>query len=483
MTYSVKVNDTIIPVHTARVSAVPLNKVWDGMQRPLEQTEYAYFVSFDLQSTATIEIKVSEGFSSYEIRPKALRLGDVRKGDTVVLTIDQPMQFIFEPDGKHHALHVFVNPPAQKVMGDVIYFGPGEHKADLIWLESGQTLFIDEGAVVYGVVYAKDAENIRILGRGVLDASPYRRGNDDHEGGREIINDLLARGFTPLDMKYYGNLVLNHCRNVLVEGIILKDAPMWSVIVRNDCENIVIDNIKLIGQWRYNSDGIDICTSRNVTVKNSFVRSFDDCLVARGAYLEGESGNVENLTVENCVLWCDWGKTVELWCGQKPTTIRDITIKNCYFVHLSSAALNIAAWYGSNASVIEQILFQNIYIDGETEYDNLMADEPGCAGYIPVSGFIPYLFHAAAEKLGVMQGLGTQMCAPVEDYSIFRIRFRDITLDNIQYDDKRLRTFACRLTEDVLTIQNLQIVNCDIPLEIETSQPRNRLHYGTEGKK
>ena len=72
---------------------------------------------------------------------------------------------------------------------------------------------------------------------------------------------------------------------------------MWSTIIRNNCENITVDNIKIIGQWRYNSDGINICASKNVTVKNSFIRSFDDCIITRGAYLEGEDGNVEN------VLW------------------------------------------------------------------------------------------------------------------------------------------------------------------------------------
>lgn len=48
-----------------------------------------------------------------------------------------------------------------------------------------QALYIDEGAIVHGVVYANDAENVRIMGRGILDASFYLRGNDDNEGGRE----------------------------------------------------------------------------------------------------------------------------------------------------------------------------------------------------------------------------------------------------------------------------------------------------------
>jgi hypothetical protein len=37
-----------------------------------------------------------------------------------------------------------------------------------------------------------------------------------------------------------------------------------------------ISNYKLIGLWRYNSDGIEICNSEDVTIRDSFVRSFDD---------------------------------------------------------------------------------------------------------------------------------------------------------------------------------------------------------------
>ena len=59
--YKVKVNGNIIDTQKARVSAVPLNRVWTGVQRVKEQTEEAYFVSFDLLGkSAIIDVKMQK---------------------------------------------------------------------------------------------------------------------------------------------------------------------------------------------------------------------------------------------------------------------------------------------------------------------------------------------------------------------------------------------------------------------------------------
>ena len=461
--YRVFVNGNEKTVETARVSATPVNRVWDGVQRPTEQSEIAYFVSFDMSEPVTLDIEVNEDFEKYELRPLSRNFCDRRDGRRVSLRVERPMQFTFEADGHHHVLHVFANPKTKKPEGDVIYYGPGEHKADLIWLESNQTLYIDEGAVVYGVVYAKDAENVRVMGRGVLDASPYRRGNDDAEGGREVIDDLLSRGFTPVDMKYHGNLVLNHCKNCLVEGIVLRDAPMWSTIIRNDCENITIDNIKIVGQWRYNSDGINICTSKNVTVKNCFVRSYDDCIITRGAYLEGECGNVENATVKNCVLWCDWGKCMETWCGQKPTEIKNIRFEDICIIHLNATAMNITVWYGSDHSVVNGVSYENVFIDIDREKGINYLEVPGGMNEWR---YVSHAVSVSVEKLGRMNGLGTQICEDVDDYSDFSVYFGNISYKNVKYFGNKCKlSVLVEKHSDIHTLENIAAEDCDFTIE------------------
>ena len=43
--YRVFVNGEEIPVYTCRISQYPLNRVWTGFQRPVEQTELASYVN------------------------------------------------------------------------------------------------------------------------------------------------------------------------------------------------------------------------------------------------------------------------------------------------------------------------------------------------------------------------------------------------------------------------------------------------------
>ena len=88
---------------------------------------------------------------------------------------------------------------------------------------------------------------------------------------------------------------LKNVINAFISGIILRDPHEWTVVPRN-CDSITIDNIKLIGLWRYNSDGIDLVNSKNITIRNTFVRSFDDNIVIKGLK---QAYNEQYNTIEN----------------------------------------------------------------------------------------------------------------------------------------------------------------------------------------
>ena len=137
-----------------------------------------------------------------------------------------------------------------------------------------------------GTSWPVNAQNIRILGRGILDTSTFERGG------------------------FFGIIALVRCRDVLVDGLVLRDPTSWTVIPANS-EDVKINNLKLIGLWRYNSDGIDVVNSRNVTITNCFVRSFDDSIIIKGLKTYDQHP-VHNVTVSGCVIWNDWGKALAI---------------------------------------------------------------------------------------------------------------------------------------------------------------------------
>ncbi len=462
MKFNVQLNGKPLRVHPARVSAYLLNRVWPGKQRSLDQTELTEFVSFDLEEQNELEIFFEfPADGTIEIRPLAMKLPLERTPEGVRLQVDAPCQFTIEAGDRHHVLHVFANAAFNEThVPDEIHFGPGEHHPGVIVPKSGQTIRIDEGAVVYGAVFLYKVEHVRIIGRGILDSSEIPRGNDHSGVESPVAAKVREFGLSKRDEEFSGGFVAYESSDILVEGIIFRDAPFWAIILRNNCRDVRLENIKLIGMWRYNSDGIDVCASQDVLIRNSFIRSYDDCLVARGAHLDGETTPLRNMTVENCVLWCDWGKAMEVWCGKQPAPIEHITFRNCRIVHLAAIAMDITTWYGSPDSSIRNVLFEDIEVDlNETLYSQQIqaSDEDR---YLWKTDWRPKLIVVNCDRLG--PDLGNQVTGKVENYDFYHSVYDGIVFRNIRFagEGERLETILSRNIPQ-LEIRNLSLENVE----------------------
>ena len=190
--------------------------------------------------------------------------------------------------------------------------------------------------MVYGVVSAEGASNLRILGRGILDASQVQR----YEAGPMIH--------------------LVKCHNAHIEGIICRDPHVWTVTT-SLCNNIWINDIKLIGEWRYNADGIDICNTQNVLIENCFVRSFDDSLVIKGLDHNMDrtalDTRVRNIVARRCVVWNDWGRGLEIGAETQADEMSNILFEDCDIIHYVHRALDIQ--HGDRA-LVRDVRFENI---------------------------------------------------------------------------------------------------------------------------
>lgn len=383
--FTLKVNGKKVFVYECTVSKYPINQVWPGYQRPIEQTEKAAFAYWDMdEDGADIEITTNVTCRDVVVRPLSLGIRPTKAAslddnvnsslalkpkfvkNKIKFRLNSFRQVVVEVNGYHNSLHLFPNKmekldgvkktdfcspqcnycsPAhndisKKYDPNYIYFGAGRHDVGTLMLKSNTRVHIAAGAVVFGSLVADNAENIKITGRGILDGSRITRA------------DKFARGG-------FGCLHFRNCKNVSVEGIILRDPNSWCVNVRR-CTDVDIDNIKMIGLWRYNSDGIDVWDSSNVSFKNSFIRAFDDSFIIRA-----DDINNKNITVENCAMWNDWGLSLAVWAWSKTMKGRsyeNITFKNIDIIRSAGQAMHIS---NKSGSTVRNVKFENINV----EYD------------------------------------------------------------------------------------------------------------------
>lgn len=341
--WGVEINGQQADALTARTCDAPFEKYDFG-------GEYA-FISVDADEPLEFKLteKTGANLDDLTIRPQSLGLKPTKNADgTISVKVDKPCQFSVEYDGRLHPLLVFVNPLEENVPNaddeNVLYYGPGIHKEGKIALKDNQTLYLAPGAVLHAGIHA-EGKNISIRGRGILDGSSWewRKG---------------PTGFT---------IGILNSQNVTVDGIVIRGSSHWTVVPVNS-DDVTINNIKLCGGRVQNDDGINPCNSRRVTVTNSFVRSDDDCMALKG--LDVKNGNCEDITVKNCVFWCDRARIVLMGHESRAPYMRRVVFKDIDVIH--SQTRNFLLEPGENMRM-EDILMEDIRF--ETGKENALPPE------------------------------------------------------------------------------------------------------------
>ncbi len=375
--YTVKINGVTVQTNTARVSAVPFNRRWPGHQRELYQTEAVQFVSLECDEPLEFEVECAFDYDpeNVKIRPRSLGVKPRVENRKISFKIEKNAYFTLEVTDRSRALHIFADPishySVNRADDRVVYFGAGEHDAGIIELHSGQTLFIDEGAVVYACVVARDAKNIKILGRGILDNS---------KNTEKIIfrTNAVGNEAAVQNAERQHTVQLEYCDSVEIDGITMRDSLVYNIRPIG-CRGLKIKNVKIIGCWRYNSDGIDMHNCRGVHISDCFIRTFDDSVCIKGfdfyneedvmaavreaTYHGGECyDSFRDVLVERTVVFCDWGKSLEIGAETKAEIIRNIHFKDCDVIHAMGPVLDC---FNVDYAEVSDVSFTNINIEAD----------------------------------------------------------------------------------------------------------------------
>jgi polygalacturonase len=169
------------------------------------------------------------------------------------------------------------------------------------------------------LIYAFEQENIAITGEGVLDGQGADsnwwswKGNKDaskpnQKDARTKLNEM-GENNVPVAQRIFGEgsyLRPNffepyRCKNVLVEGVIFKNSPMWFL------NPVLCTNVSIIGVTTEglgpNNDGCDPESCTDVLIKNCKFNNGDDCIAIKsGRNNDGRRVNVpcSNIIIQGC---------------------------------------------------------------------------------------------------------------------------------------------------------------------------------------
>lgn len=279
-----------------------------NVQVDMDKVQDASMVQFDMGSPVEVMVKKNNGsVRDVAIRPLNNSVSYKRVQNTILFTLNRPQYLSIEFNGDRlHNLHLFANPleteTYTKEEKGVMYFGPGVHRPDdlpnnQLRIPSNTTVYLAPGAVVKAKLLVDKAENVRIIGRGILD-HPIR--------GIEITDS----------------------KNVLVDGITVVNPDHYTVFGGGSKE-ITIKNLKSFSCKGW-SDGIDLMCCRKVFVDNVFMRNSDDC-IALYNHRWSWWGDTSDVTVQNSILWADIAHPINVGGHGDPESPTGEVLENLTF--------------------------------------------------------------------------------------------------------------------------------------------------------
>ena len=236
------------------------------------------------------------------------------------------------------------------------------------------------------LIYAYEQQNIAVTGEGELNGQAdeehwwYWKGNSKKlakDDPRQKMNQFdanerlkkMAEDNVPVNKRVFGEgdylrpsfIEPYRCKNVLIEGVTIKESPMW-IIHPVLSENVTIRKVKVISHGP-NNDGCDPESSKNVLIEDCLFDTGDDCIAIKsGRDHDGRRVNVpsENIIVRGCIMKDGHGGVV---IGSEISgNVRNVFAENCT---MSSPHLDRALRIKSNSrrgGIAENIYMRNVTI-------------------------------------------------------------------------------------------------------------------------
>ena len=203
--------------------------------------------------------------------------------------------------------------------GGSVVLSPGKYVSAELTLHGRTTLFLQKGAVLMGstnlgdypvllpepsaksancrsLLYACNADGLTIDGEGAID------GRCQEMNMPPDVRKIGTEGKRPSLIRIFRS------RNVTLRNVTLRNPCMWTQVYQ-DCDQLLIDHETVNAPpdcW--NLDGMDICDSHDVVIRNCDLKCEDDAICLKSHNRRG----LKNVLVENNRIHCYRANAIKL---------------------------------------------------------------------------------------------------------------------------------------------------------------------------
>ena len=396
----------------------------------MDKVQEASMVQFDMKGSVEVMVKKNNGtIREVDIRPLNNEVKYTQIRDAIFFTLERPQYLSVEFNGDRlHNLHLFANPMETETYTEsrkgVMYFGPGVHKPkDLpnnqIRIPSNTIVYLAPGAVVKAKLLVDKAENVRIIGRGILD-HPMR--------GIEVTDS----------------------KNVLIEGVTVVNPDHYTVF-GGGTNGLTIRNLKAFSCKGW-SDGIDLMCCRDVLIDNVFLRNSDDCIAIYNHRWNWRGGS-SNIIVQNSVLWADVAHPINMGGhGDSDSltgeVLEDVTVRNVDILEhdeddsLYQGSMNIDC---GDKNIVRNVLFEDIRVESIQEgrlfhinvrFNGKYDKQPGQS--IDGVTFRNITYNGVGENPSLIKGLDKDRMV------------RDVIFENVVVNGKKMKDLSGFITNEYI---------------------------------
>lgn len=380
----------------------------------MDHVQQASMAQFDMSGPVEVMVRKNNGsIDDVCIRPRRHQIAYTQNGNVITFMLKEPQYLSIEFNGDRlHNLHLFANPTEKETYTEsndsVMYFGPGIHRPDdlpnnQIRIPSNTTVYLAPGAVVQAKLLIDKSENVRILGRGILD-HPIR--------GIEVTDS----------------------KNILIDGITVINPDHYSIF-GGGSTGLVIKNFKTFSCKGW-SDGIDLMCCRNVDISNVFLRNSDDCIALYNHRWNWWGGS-SDITIKNAVLWADIAHPINMGGHGDPESTEGEILENVHVSYIDilehdeddrnyQGCMSIDC---GDKNIVRHVTFDHIWVDDFQEgrlfnlhilFNPKYNKAPG--GRIEDITFSHINYNGVGANPSVI-------CGYDEEHAIKNIRFKNVTIN------------------------------------------------------